>query len=388
MLSNNLIIVACNLPFDWSTDYPYQTSKELSKNNLVICWMLQGIPLKEYLLQRKVPKLFTKQAKNLYFYQPIDILPFRRFPIIYAINMQMSTITLMFIVRFIQRFRHFKRTILWVFDPRYTHLYRQLEKRIFFMYDCIDYFRGDPLLSNKQQKKLIDHENELIRTADVVTVNSSILFKIHSPIRTDIHIVPQGFRLDVFVKNFKSHVGFPTDKPIIGYVGALNYRLDYHLLVKLAKRLPQYLFVFVGPLQKDNTLFGVRWLSYARKCLFSLSNVTVIYGVEKKEIKNVIAQFDIGMIPYDVSQDFNRYCFPMKLFEYFYVGKPVIATPIKELKRFPKFVKIGKTVKDWENIIIKLLSVQWPLDFQKEQKKLAFENRWKNKINQILQFIY
>ena len=96
------------------------------------------------------------------------------------------------------------------------------------MYDCIDYFRGDPLLSNKQQKKLIDHENELIRTADVVTVNSSILFKIHSPIRTDIHIVPQGFRLDVFVKNFKSHVGFPTDKPIIGYVGALNYRLDYH----------------------------------------------------------------------------------------------------------------------------------------------------------------
>ena len=75
----------------------------------------------------------------------------------------------------------------------------------------------------------------------------------------------------------------------------------------------------------------------------------------------------------------------MKLFEYFYLGKPVISTPIEELKRFPKFVKIGKTAKEWEKHIKFLLSKPWP--YQKEQKKLAKENSWKSKIEVISKII-
>jgi hypothetical protein len=75
------------------------------------------------------------------------------------------------------------------------------------------------------------------------------------------------------------------------------------------------------------------------------------------------------------------------LFEYFYMGKPVLATPIEELKRFPAFVTIGKTVEDWEKHITILLSKPWPLRFQKEQKQLAIENSWNRKICQITNVI-
>lgn len=77
----------------------------------------------------------------------------------------------------------------------------------------------------------------------------------------------------------------------------------------------------------------------------------------------------------------------MVLFEYFYMGKPVVSTPIEELKRFPKYVKIGKDYKEWERIIEDFLSKPWPKNYQMEQRKLAEENSWENKINTITSFI-
>ena len=118
--------------------------------------------------------------------------------------------------------------------------------------------------------------------------------------------------------------------------------------------------------------------------LKSLKNIYLVPRTKSRlVIKEVIKNFDIGIIPYDVSHDFNRYCYPMKLFEYFYMGKPVISTPIDELKRFPKFVKIGESSIDWEKHIKSLLSMSWPVKYKEEQKKLAEENSWENKIEAI-----
>ena len=73
----------------------------------------------------------------------------------------------------------------------------------------------------------------------------------------------------------------------------------------------------------------------------------------------------------------------MKLFEYFFLGKPVVSTPIEELKRFPKFVKIGNTNEEWEKHIKNLLSKPWPKENQKQQRKLSEENSWRKKVAKI-----
>jgi hypothetical protein len=105
-------------------------------------------------------------------------------------------------------------------------------------------------------------------------------------------------------------------------------------------------------------------------------------------VKEMLKHIDIGMIPYDVSQEFNRYSYPMKLFEYFYMGKPVISTPIEELKRFPMYVYMGKSAREWIGGIEKLSSYSWPDMNQKEQRKLAQENSWVQKIDKIFDRIH
>ena len=77
----------------------------------------------------------------------------------------------------------------------------------------------------------------------------------------------------------------------------------------------------------------------------------------------------------------------MKLFEYFYMGKPVISTPIEEVKRFPNYVKIGNTVEEWKKHITSLLSHSWPKSYQKKQREMAIANNWSKKISIIGEII-
>lgn len=73
----------------------------------------------------------------------------------------------------------------------------------------------------------------------------------------------------------------------------------------------------------------------------------------------------------------------MKTFEYFYLSKPVIATPIEELRKFSGLIKIGSSFQDWQLSISSLLNQQWPKTNQRQQRKLALANSWKEKIAAI-----
>lgn len=393
MLKNSLIIIPCNVPWDWSTDYMNQTAKVLGKTNdvLTIFW-LEAPSLKEITLNpRKREFLFRKLGKRITAYYFLHILPFKRFTFIYRVNITLNIIILFLYIFLQQYIKRYTRKILWFFDPRTDEITSYFPVSWFRIYDCVDYYRGDVNLSEKSRNDFIKREHEVIRSSDIVTVNSHILYKLFSPLRPDIQIVPQGFRLDTFTRPKRNAIVIPHDLPVVGYIGALNYRLDYRLMVGVARRLPTVRFVFVGPIQEEDTTIGQECLQYAKERLFSLPNVLRIPPIGKEEIPGIISQFDIGMIPYDWKQDFNRYCYPMKLFEYFYMGKPVISTPIEELKRFPKFVKIGKTPLEWKRHVYVLYGGHWPSKYRHEQRTFAKKNRWEKKINHIMnnsKFLY
>ena len=69
------------------------------------------------------------------------------------------------------------------------------------------------------------------------------------------------------------------------------------------------------------------------------------------------------------------------------MGLPVISTPIEELKRFPKFVKIGKNPGEWSKYTNDLLSKIWSKKHKEEQRRLAEQNSWEIKVNMILNSI-
>jgi hypothetical protein len=380
-----LIVIPFNIPWEWSTDYTNQTAFELAKQNIVICYMWgDSFTIKEYIQKAKIPVLIKRLSKNEYLYYPILFIPFRRFKKIVDINQQINLFFLKILAKLLSVKNNISKIILWIFDPRLYPLSQKFGEDYFLLYDCVDFFHGTAR-TEEEKKLLIKYEHRLTKKAGLVTANSIVLLKHLQKIRKDIHLVPQGFRYQKLNSTRSKHIDLNLEHPIIGYVGGVNNRLDTTLLLRLIKNNISWNFVLWGPIQKYIPI-GPNKL-YQISEILNLPNVFSGESGDKKEIPGIISQFDVGIIPYDISQDFNKYCYPMKLFEYFYLGKPVVSTKIIELKRYPNFVKIGKNYNDWEKIIKKLISKPWAKKYKKQERVLAIENIWENKVTKIIDLI-
>jgi len=380
-LKDALIIIPTDMPWEWSTDYINQTATILSNTNTVICFFSHTfLSYKEVLVQGQLRKIWKKFSNNQYHYTCFQILPFRRFQAVDHVNFWLNCFVLKCIIYLFGIRNTFKKKVLWIFHPHSAQLPGIFGRSFLSIYDCVDYFQGDKL--PMIEKLVIKHSNRLlIEKCDFVCVNSGALYKKFSVIRKDICIVPQGFRYDSFKHIVVSPISIPHDKPVIGYVGGINNRLNFTLLNNIIQTNKNYLFVLVGSVLKDvDELKTRKFFSQLKK----YANVLTYESVSKKYIPGIIRQFDIGIIPYNSSIAFNYYCYPMKLFEYFYMGKPVISTPIDELMRFPKYVKIGRTEEEWKKHMRMLLLKPWPHIYRTKQKNLSIANSWEMKINMIV----
>ncbi len=363
MFKNCLIIMPVTLPWNRSADYQRQTAKVLRRQNLVVAYLQEEA---HFLLKRKRKTVGHEHINNVIFFTPRYIIPFRRFSVIDKLNQLLNILFVSW-----RYGSNRKKVILWIFDPAFYFypLLRVVNQKVTSLYDCVDY------VWHRDEKKLI-------RAVDYFFVNSYILLKIRRLLRKPSSIVPQGFRLDDFIHPYLGRARFPKGKPLIGYIGSLDCRIDFRLVWNLANNNRGWQFVLWGPAQEGTTR-EVEAVQKNLQKLRSLPNVIIGKSPDAREIASVIQQFDVAIIPHDVAQNAVRYSYPMKLFEYFYMGKPVVATPIEELARFPKYVKIGATAKEWERHINDLLSRPWPKEYRRAQRGVAEENSWERKVEAL-----
>jgi len=264
----------------------------------------------------------------------------------------------------------FHPSLIWMVNARnFLFLFKPK-----FLYDCVDFFSVDYTKSlSKSDGIALLNESEMLKKADLVTANSLTLLQYCRKFRMNVHLVAQGFRLQSFNKNsLAGKMKFTTDKPIVGYAGGINKRLDVQLLTKLVTQNKQWTFIFWGPTQT----------SIPRKLKKLLAAKNVITGESKKgEIASIIQQFDVAIIPYS-KNPFNFHSFPVKLFEYFYCGKPVVSSPINELRHYSKYVAIANTTSEWQSKLTLYTKRSWNKTLAHEQKKIAISHSWKNKIAQ------
>lgn len=111
--------------------------------------------------------------------------------------------------------------------------------------------------------------------------------------------------------------------PVAGYIGMLYSWIDYELLAAAARSLPEVTFVLVGPIVDPERASALR----------SLPNVIFPGRVPYTEVPAFVASFDVCLIPFrngPIADTTN----PVKVFEYFALGKPVLSTQVAELEPF------------------------------------------------------
>lgn len=372
---------------NFNCDFIIQTAKILAKKKLKVTLALYNQPQTFLWHLLQIPGL---KKQNHPIFEKFSISEKKFIKIVFPLKLELGDR----IDRYLRQFSIFssllklnETSVLWMFNPEDSVFLRKYPKKNYLkIYDCVDYFTSlDP-----QTAKIIQHQqSRLLQHADIVFVNSNSLYETFQHAVSRLVLVPQGFDLHVS-KKVKTKIKNSIQKSIknkrICFVGSLTYRINLPLLIELIKNNPEHTFILPSTVLKIEPEHTLKNIDELIESLKKFSNIEWIPQKNRGEILDLISTSDICLIPYDISYSFNYYSYPMKLFEYFYLGKPVLSTPIKELT-LPKFkglVYTGKTSTDWQKNLDYLLSKPWPQNKKTDQKKLAIENSWDNKVEKIL----
>jgi glycosyltransferase involved in cell wall biosynthesis len=228
--------------------------------------------------------------------------------------------------------------LLWTLLPTDTaldliNLFRTPRSTVVY-YSLADFSQLTPYVSQLRQS-----EKDIVQQSDLVFANSSRLAAHCRQWRDDVHVFPPGVNLDAFPTNglpntsaretitqllprAEAQLASPSaSAPIIGYVGGLHRYVDFQLLFEMARARPDWLWVFVGPMQTDAGE------------LSKLPNVLLPGHRPHSELINFIRSFDVCIVPY-LNNPETATVVPVKINEYLAAGKPVVATELPSICDF------------------------------------------------------
>jgi glycosyltransferase involved in cell wall biosynthesis len=119
---------------------------------------------------------------------------------------------------------------------------------------------------------------------------------------------------------------------VLGYLGAVSWRLDVDLVDQLAANHPDWQVVLVGKVTVD---------------LPDHPNLHAVGPRSWAELPAWAHRFDVGLVPYKVDDTFNRSSFPLKVFDYLASGRPVVSTPLPGLEGLHPCVRLASGVEDF-----------------------------------------
>ncbi|MHB8753367.1 MAG: glycosyltransferase family protein [Candidatus Acidiferrales bacterium] len=224
-------------------------------------------------------------------------------------------------------------------------LCREFKRRDFFLvHVCMDY----PERGQKKHIQLSDM---------TLVIPKSVFHKLKSKYGDKIASVPQvtasfepGCQNCANTSAPKEFAAIP--RPRLGYIGPVADRLNLKVLDKMLRARPDWHFVHFGE----------------TKCL-PLPNVHVIAWRAPEKLADVIANLDVGLMPYDCYSNKNFHCMPLKVFDYFYAGLPVVSTPIVNLWEYPETIYFGDDAEELCRAV--QLALDEPADSPKKSARIA-----------------
>jgi glycosyltransferase involved in cell wall biosynthesis len=230
----------------------------------------------------------------------------------------------------------FDKPLLWFYYPMEAPWALQLECRG-VVYDCMDelsQFIDAPAT-------LVDNEKLLLSKADIVFTGGYELREKKAKQHNNVHCFGCGVEYDHFSKAQLEETQVPDDlkdlkKPVIGWFGVVDERVDYDLIREAAEKRPDWSFVLVGPVVKVD-----------ESMLPKADNIFWLGQRDYKVLPNYCKGFDVCMMCFAINEA-TEYINPTKALEYLATGKPVISTPVKDvLRQYSDDLYIAKSTDEF-----------------------------------------
>lgn len=261
------------------------------------------------------------------------------------------------------RFLTDEKTLIWVTSPSASlpGLLSSLK------YGCLVYEMMDDYekFHNGREKKIHDAEKWFLRNAELVITTSGFLYeKARREEAKNIAVVPNGVDYQFFQRFPKRKI---KEGRIAGYVGAIDKWLDFEAIDYIASERKDISLMFVGPVRAKKYPKRKN-IIYTGPCNYSL-------------VPHYISEFDACLIPFK-SGEFSDAINPIKIYEYFALGKPVVSFMMRELSAFGDLVYVSRDKNDFLHNLDLALSEE-TAELATRRQEIASENDWADRVSRI-----
>ena len=227
-----------------------------------------------------------------------------------------------------------KNPLLWINPNDSGHLIGHFNEHG-VIYDITDDWE---LAANNEQQKNRIHtlDRDLCRRADLTVVCSEALYQSRKEVARHLLLLPNGVDAQHYLQVDKEPPTMPWARPVFGYTGSLHRdRIDFDLVIDLAKAFPNGTVALVGP-----AYWTTKLDDHIRVALNKQKNIILTGPVPYQRVPHMMANFDVCIVPH-LESPFVESLNPIKLWEYLACGKPIVSTNVAGFRSYPQFCKIA-----------------------------------------------
>ena len=163
-------------------------------------------------------------------------------------------------------------------------------------------------------------------------------------------------------------------RPLLGYAGRVDDRLDWDALRRLAERMPEATVVLIGPLSP-------RLPAASLAAVERLPNLHLLGQRDRAELPAYLAALDCCLLPYRAGV-WGAHGSPLKLWEYLYAGAPIVGTGYEVLREYAEFVDYESSA-GLPDAVARAVGAVTPGDVER-RRRFALENTWDHRAAELL----
>jgi glycosyltransferase involved in cell wall biosynthesis len=219
-----------------------------------------------------------------------------------------------------------------------------------------------------------DNHRKWVREADVVVATADDLLAQLRPLRPDVLLLPNGVVMEDWTN---AAADVPADLAaarrapvVVGYYGTMADWFDWKLWEGAARARRDWSFVLIGPPH-----FGPPDPVHTR--VSSHPNMYYLGPKPYHSLPAYVAHCDVMAIPF-VLNSITHSCSPVKLFEHMAAGKPVVASPMREILKYQSVLFAG-TPEDFVQRVESALHQRQDPAYCQLLEREARENTWQQR---------
>jgi glycosyltransferase involved in cell wall biosynthesis len=278
--------------------------------------------------------------------------------------------------RLVEQFGFPSPTYYLHFTPTYFHLALEVNPRFPLVYRPIDDFTEVPAYSDNPEYWLAGEKRMLDEAFLIAPVGRKVCDRI-SAAYTNVRQISTGVDFDLFATPQPEPddlKGIP--RPRLGFCGAIDrYKIDFRLVEAIADLRPNWQCVYVGRIgTRDDT---------TPESLPHRPNIHYIDHREHEVMPAYTQAFDLGIMPMNVNE-YTTGISPLKLYENYAVGLPIVSTPLP-------YVLDEPTVYTAEGAEQFVAACERALEERSEKAprlvEIARRSSWSQRARELIQFV-